>query len=129
MGAGIIVPDDDLEDSIRDEMGLPPRDDATARVVRSAAQENPQKIQPAPTELPGPGHKVDPTQVPGQPPVPYQTGQLNPNGRPARAPQMPGSVAPPKLPRVGPPRQGPPGASVPGTDKGDRSGTSGRRGQ
>jgi hypothetical protein len=129
VGAGVIVPDDDLEDAVRDEMGLPPRDDATARVVRSAAQENPQKIQPAPTELPGAGHKVDPTQVPGQPPVPYQTGQLNPNGRPAQSPQLPGNLTPPKLPRVGPPRQGPPGASVPGTGKGDRSGTSGRRGQ
>jgi len=130
VGAGVIVPDDDLEDAVREEMGLPPRDDATARVIRSPAQYNPQKIQPAPTQEPGPGHVVRPAQEPGVPPTPYQTGQLNPNGRPAQNPQKPAAIgSPPALPRVGPPRQSPPGATVPSTGKGDRSGNSKRRGQ
>jgi hypothetical protein len=104
VGAGIIVPDQPLEDHLRDEMGLPPADMATARIVRSPTAMNPQKIEPAATELPGPGHGVDPTQVPGAPPVP-------------------------NAPQAGPPRQSPPGTVTPSTGKGDGSGKSGRRGQ
>jgi hypothetical protein len=138
VGAGVIVPDDALENQLRDEMGLPPVDAATARIVREPGLENPQRIQPAPTEEPGPGHKVLPAGMPGQPATPYQTGQLNPSGRPERAsgrgptPQLPGnrgvgtSVG---LPRVGPPRQAAPGVVKPTTGQGDRSGKSKRRGQ
>jgi hypothetical protein len=38
IGAGLIVPDDPLEDWIRDEMDLPPADDATARQVLTPQQ-------------------------------------------------------------------------------------------
>ncbi len=117
VGAGIIVPDQPMEDQLRDEMGLPPADVATMRVVRSPAQENPQKIQPAPSELPGPGHKQDPAQVPGVPPTPNQPGVAGASG------------STPQLPHVGSPRQSASGAVAPSTGKGDRSGTSGRRGQ
>jgi hypothetical protein len=99
VGAGIIVPDDGLEDQIRDQMGYPARDNSTARIVRTPAQANPQKIQPAPSEEPGPGHQIAPAQQPGVPPTPGQ------------------------------PRQGAPGTVAPSTGRGDSSGTSGRRGQ
>jgi hypothetical protein len=99
VGAGIIVPDQPMEDQIRDEMGLPPADMATSRIVRSPSAMNPQKIEPAQTELPGTGHEIIPAQEPGAPPTPDQ------------------------------PRQGPPSAPAPSTGRGDGSGTSGRRGQ
>jgi hypothetical protein len=109
VGAGIIVPDDPLEDQLRDEMGLPPREDASARLVRGTPQENEQKIQPNPTQEPGPGHKVIPNQMPG----PGST---------------PGSQ--PTVPSAGLPRQkASPGTVAPSTGRGDGSGTSGRRGQ
>jgi hypothetical protein len=109
VGAGIIVPDDPMEDQLRDEMGLPPREDATARLVRGTPQENEQKIQPNPTEEPGPGHKVIPNQMPG----PGNT---------------PGSQ--PTVPSAGLPRQkATPSTVAPSTGRGDSSGTSGRRGQ
>lgn len=99
VGAGIIVPDQPMEDQLRDEMGLPPAELATARIVRSPAQENVQKIEPSPTQEPGPGHQIVPAQMPGAPPTPDQ------------------------------PRQSAPGTVAPSVGKGDRSGTSGRRGQ
>jgi hypothetical protein len=104
VGAGIIVPDQPMEDQLRDEMGLPPTDVATSRIVRSPAQENVQKIQPAPTEQAGPGHQIVPAQMPGAPATPNQ-------------------------PKPGLPRQSAPGTVAPSTGNGDRSGTSGRRGQ
>jgi hypothetical protein len=104
VGAGIIVPDDPMEDQLRDEMGLPPRDDSTGRIIRSPAQENVQKIEPSPTQEPGPGHQVVPAQMPGAP-------------------------ATPNAPQPGQPKQGPPGTVKPSTGRGDGSGTSGRRGQ
>jgi hypothetical protein len=84
VGAGVIVPDDAMENQIREEMGLPPVDIATARVVRSPGIENPQKIQPAPTEEPGPGHMVVPANLPGQP--------ATPNQPPAPQPQQPETI-------------------------------------
>ncbi len=125
VGAGIIVPDDDLEDAVRDRMGLPKRQDSTARIVRSTPMENEQRINPAPTELPGPGHKVIPNQMPGPPNtpnVPKAGSHLDASGNPiANAPSLPGPPNAPKLktPHVVPPSVG----------KGDRSGNSGRRGQ
>ncbi len=112
VGAGVIVPDDDLEDAVRDRMGLPKRDDATARIVRGSAMANPQKIQPAPTELPGPGHQNVPAQMPGAPPTPGQPPNAASPAKPPKAPNL-------KTPHVTPP----------GTGGMDRSGTSNRRGQ
>jgi hypothetical protein len=109
VGAGVIIPDQKLEDQIRDELGLPPADPETARIVRSPAQENPQKIQPAPSELPGAGHQVVPAQEPGAPPTPDQPKA---NGQ-----------------QAGLPRQAQPSATTATTGRGDRSGNSGRRGQ
>jgi hypothetical protein len=48
IGAGVIVPDDPLEDSARDLMDLPRRDPKTARLVRGVL--NRQEQQPPPTE-------------------------------------------------------------------------------
>jgi hypothetical protein len=104
VGAGIIVPDQPLEDQIRAQMGYPEADPETARIVRTPSQANPQRIQPAPSQMPGPGHIVDPAQEPGVPPTPD-------------APQ-------PTLPR-----QSKPGVTPPSTGRGDSSGSSGRRGQ
>jgi hypothetical protein len=115
VGAGIIVPDQPLEDAIREEMGYPKADPDTARVVKAPQGMNPQQIAPAPTELPGPGHVVDPAQTPGAPPTPNQPA--------------PGAPAPPAPPRVGPPRQGRPSTTPPSSGRGDSSGSSGRRGQ
>lgn len=154
VGAGIIVPDDALENQIRDEMGLPPVDTATARLVRTPAQTNPQRIQPAPTEEAGPGHIIIPANMPGQPatpaepppPQPSQPEQITgPVGLPPGQQQQQGAgigaqhkqnanipgpnVPPPTPPRVGLPRQTKPGTVSPSTGKGDNSGTSKRRGQ
>ena len=101
VGAGIIIPDQALEDHLRDEMGLPPAEANTARVVVPGRGDNPQEVRPQPSELPGPGHEVAPQQIPPAPTAPV----------------------------VGPPRQSPPGATAPSTGNGDGSGTSGRRGQ
>jgi hypothetical protein len=61
VGSGVIVPDQALEDAIRDEMGLPPVDPATARIVREAQKDNEEMNEPAGGfEQPGPGHKVGP---------------------------------------------------------------------
>jgi hypothetical protein len=154
VGAGIIVPDDDLENQIRDEMGLPPVNTATARLVRTPAQTNPQKIQPAPSEEPGPGHQTLPANMPGQPatpsepppaqpsqpeqikgPIGLQPGQQQQSGAGVGAQHkqnanVPGpNVPPPKPPRVGLPRQTKPGTVAPSTGKGDSSGKGNRRGQ
>jgi hypothetical protein len=152
VGAGVIVPDDALENQIRDEMGLPPVDEATARYVKEPQAMNPQRIQPAPTEEPGPGHQIVPAQMPGIPPTPYTSpnfvkgqqaaGQAGSSrsrsaGTPfsqASAP-IPKSALPkpnaPKPPRVGPPRQAKPGVQGRQLPLGgqDRSGKSKRRGQ
>jgi hypothetical protein len=102
VGAGIIVPDDAMENQIREEMGLPPVDAATARLVRTPTQSNPQKIQPAPTEEAGPGHQVIPANMPGQPATPNQPPAAQPQqpeqitgpiGLPAQQIQGPGTAA------------------------------------
>jgi hypothetical protein len=134
VGAGILVPDDGIENQIRDEMGLPPVDSSTARVVRSPALENPQKIQPAPTQEAGPGHQVLPANVPGQPPTPNEPPPAQPQQPeqikgPIGLPPTPGSATPQKPAAIGPPRQSPPGIRKPNVGKGDGSGTSKRRGQ
>jgi hypothetical protein len=157
VGAGVIVPDQALEDQLRDEMGLPPADMETARMVRESPMQNEQRINPAATQLPGPGHQVLPNNQPGQPRTPNQppppqpapgTSPLGPVGFPTGQGGQPISEAsvkktgyvqppkagtlkprPPKPPRVGLPRQRPRGIVSPGVGKGDRSGKSGRRGQ
>ena len=139
VGAGVIVPDDALEDQLRDEMGLPPRDVATSRIVREPQAMNPQRIQPAPTEEPGPGHTRVPAQMPGQPPTPYtspgfvksQGGSGSARSRSAGTPLPQAPSASVKPPRVGPPRQAAPGVQARQLPLGgqDRSGKSKRRGQ
>jgi hypothetical protein len=152
VGAGIIVPDDKLENQIRDEMGLPPVDTVSARVVRGPALENPQRVQPAPTELPGAGHQIIPANVPGQPATPNQPPppqpqqpeqEKGPIGLPAQQTQGAGTGAAQKsgttpgpgntaVPKPGLPRQVPtPHVTPPGVGKPERSGNpkSKRQGQ
>ena len=152
IGAGIIIPDDPLEAQLRDEMGLPPAHVATARVIRGPALENPQRIQPAPTEEPGAGHLVVPANAPGQPPTPNEPPPPQPqqpeqisgpiglptqqakgpgvSGNAGTAPQMPAGIGnKPGLPHVGAPRQSAPGVTKPGVGRGDSSGKGKRRGQ
>jgi hypothetical protein len=82
IGSGVIVPDDPLEEALRDEMDLPTADPETARVVKTP--QNPQQIQPAPNQVDAPiNNQPQGTPVPA-PPLP--------------APNLPG-------PHVGPPRQ------------------------
>lgn len=123
VGAGIIVPDDKLENALRDDMGLPRIDAKTARLVRGTPMENEQRINPAPTELPGPGHKVLPNQMPGQPKTPNQPANAPGGQNVGGAPQLPG------VPRIGPPRQSAPSPRPPNLGGGDGSGKSKRRGQ
>lgn len=101
VGAGIIVPDDPLEDELRDEMGLPPRDPDTARVV-------------------------DAPQNPGADDGKSEDGESDTKKKPTK-PGEPGGETnkptPPAPPRVGPPRQSPPSARLPRSSAGkDKSG-------
>lgn len=115
VGAGVIVPDDPLENHMRDELGFPPADPATSRLVRSTFNRN--VAQPAPSELAGSPADIE---------AAFKSGQITPeqyqqmiNAAPSQAQ---GQVA-------GAPRQTPPTATPPSTGRGDGSGTSGRRGQ
>jgi len=45
IGAGVIIPDDDLEKHIRDEMDLPPADPSTKRIVKTPQNPNGQQGQ------------------------------------------------------------------------------------
>jgi len=113
VGAGVIVPDQPLEDHLRDEMGLPPSDPATSRLVHEAF--NKQITQPPPPELPGTPEDMIAALKSGDVTI-EQLQQMQ------NAPQQQGAKA-------GMPRQGPPSATPPSTGQGDNSGTSGRRGQ
>jgi hypothetical protein len=83
IGANVIRPDDELEKSIRDEMGLPPIDEKTTRLPPT-----PQAGTPSGNEQPLPKGPKPPGNDPNKPDTP----------------------APPK---VGPPRQAPPSARPP----------------
>jgi CubicO group peptidase (beta-lactamase class C family) len=103
VGAGVITPDDPLEDLLREEMDLPKRDPETARAV--------------PTPQGGP----DPEKPDEEDPA-AEDGEKKPDdaegGRQAKSPRL----QPPKPARVGPPRQSKPSAKAPGTGGQDRSG-------
>jgi hypothetical protein len=51
VGAGVIVPDDPLEDLVRDEMDLPPIDKKTRRAVVPIAGGGQQQVKPPPSEF------------------------------------------------------------------------------
>lgn len=97
VGAGIIVPDDPLEDELRDEMGLPPRDPSSARVVDTP--QNPGSKGETGTDS-DPKKEKKPTK-PGEP-----GGETN-------------KPTPPAPPRVGPPRQSAPSAKLPRSSAGN----------
>jgi hypothetical protein len=84
IGAGVITPDQPMEDNIRDELGLPQADPSTARDVL-APQSGPQGDPNS--------NENDPSKAPGQ----RGTGNT------------PAGASRPKLPRTGPPRQAPVG--------------------
>jgi hypothetical protein len=101
VGSGIIVPDDPLEEAMREEMDLPERDPETARIVKTPQNKN--EVPQAPTE------QSAPNGIPTVPPTP---------------PTAPGAPNPPTPPQVGQPRQAPRPPIGPGrTNSGiDRSG-------
>jgi len=76
IGAGVIRPDDKLEEALREEMDLPAVDFATIRIVRSP--------------------QAGPNGGPPAPPTPSGVAPATP---------APGAPAPPAPPAVGPPRQ------------------------
>jgi hypothetical protein len=112
VGAGVIVPDDPLEVHIRDELGLPPPDPATSRLVQTPQNRNIAGAPPA--ELPGSQADIEEA---------LRTGQLTPEQLQQLMNTAPAQGA------AGSPRQGPPSATPPSTGQGDGSGISGRRGQ
>jgi hypothetical protein len=116
VGAGVIVPDQPLEDHLRDEMGLPPADPTTSRLVRQTFNRN--VAVPPPTELPGTPEDLIAALKSGE----ITVEQLQ---------QMTGAQPPGQQQgqQAGLPRQGAPGVVPPTTGQGDNSGTSGRRGQ
>jgi hypothetical protein len=118
VGAGIIVPDQPLEDALRAEMGLPPADPATARLVQTKF--NQQIASPPPDELPGTPEEMIQALQDGS--ITVEQLQQMQNKQPAAGGQQQGAQA-------GTPRQAPPGTTPPGTGNGDSSGSSGRRGQ
>jgi hypothetical protein len=114
VGAGVIVPDDPLEEHLREELGLPPADPTTSRLIRSTMNRN--VAQPPPSELPGNPADVEEALKSGQI-TPEQYAQITNQPQ-----QGQGQTA-------GQTRQTPPAATPPSTGRGDGSGTSGRRGQ
>lgn len=115
VGAGVIVPDQPLEDHLREELGLPPSDPATSRLAHT--MENRNIAEPPPFELPGTPEELKTALDSGQ--ITVEQLQQAMNQQPAK---QQGAQA-------GMPRQTPPGTTPPSTGKGDSSGTSGRRGQ
>jgi hypothetical protein len=108
VGAGIVVPDDPLEDLVRDEMDLPPIDRATRRAVAPMIGAGGNFFRPPPSEF------ETQAEIPE-----VQKGQQEA----AQGAQQPGSSIGP--PRVGLPRQtNPPTAGGTGTrgSGADRSG-------
>lgn len=124
VGAGVIVPDDPLEDAVRDRMGLPKREDASARIVKETPMENEQRINPPEgTQLPGPGHQTVPADMP-IPKVDQPAYQQKRQQSLQPLPNAASQAARPQGPRLRPPK-----TISPGVGKGDRSGNSNRRGQ
>ena len=121
VGAGIIVPDEPLENQIREEMGLPPADPTTSRLVNSPQGMNPQAGKVTPMELPGTPEDMIAALKDGSITMDQLKQLMNqqpqPQGQPGQGAQ------------AGLPRQSPPSAPKPSTGAGDGSGTSGRRGQ
>jgi hypothetical protein len=114
VGAGVIVPDQPLEDHLRDEMGLPPADPKTSRLVYESFNKN--VTQPPPAEMPG---------EPGDIQEALQTGQMTP-----QQVQQAQNIQQANGQQAGMPRQAnPPTPTPPTTGKGDNSGRGGRRGQ
>jgi len=105
VGAGVIVPDDPLEAHLREELGLPPADPATSRLVRSTMNRN--VAQPPPQELPGTPADIEEA---------LRTGALTPQqvAQMVNAPQGQGAIA-------GQTRQAPPTAIAPSTGAGEGS--------
>jgi hypothetical protein len=118
VGAGIIVPDDVLEAHLREEMGLPPADPTTSRLVNTKF--NQQMGNPPPLELPGSPEEMIQALQDGS--ITMEQLQQFMNQQPAASGQQQGAQA-------GLPRQSAPGPVAPSTGRGDGSGTSGRRGQ
>jgi len=107
VGAGVLVPDDPLEAHLREELGLPPADPATSRLVRSTMNRN--IAQPTPGELPGSAADIQEALKSGQL-TPEQLQQMM-NVQP---PQTKGTGA-----VAGQPRQTPPTAVPPSTGQGE----------
>src|SRR5882724_740142 len=118
VGAGIIVPDQPLEDHLREEMGLPPSDPTTARLVNTKF--NQQIANPPPLELPGTPEEMMAALKDGS--ITMEQLQQMTNQQQPQPGQQQGAQA-------GTPRQTPPGTVAPSTGRGDSSGSSGRRGQ
>jgi hypothetical protein len=119
VGAGIIVPDDPLEEYLRDELGLPPADPATSRLVRSTM--NRQVAQPPPGELPGSTPDLEEA---------LRTGQITPEQyqQMINAPQQGGGQVKGQGAVAGLPRQAnPPTANPPSTGQGEGSSRSSGR--
>jgi hypothetical protein len=121
VGAGVIVPDQPLEDAIRDEMGLPPSDPATSRLVNTPF--NRQDAPASPAELSGSPADIEQALKDGQITQAQHDTMMN------QAQAAPGAPAAPSAPAAKGPRQGAPGTVAPSTGRGDSSGNSGRRGQ
>jgi hypothetical protein len=116
VGAGVITPDQTLEDHLREELGLPASDPATSRLVHQTFNKN--IAQPPPDELPGTPEDMIQALKDGS--VTVEQLQQMQNQAPAQqqGPDKPGL-----------PRQTSNPTVKPSTGRGDSSGTSGRRGQ
>ena len=116
VGAGVIVPDQPLEDHLRDELGLPPSDPATSRLAQTPMNQN--IASGPPTELPGTPEDLIAALKDGSITI-EQLQQMQNQPQPT---QQQGAKA-------GGTRQTPPGTVKSSTGKGDGSGNAGRRGQ
>jgi hypothetical protein len=115
VGAGVIVPDQPLEDHLREELGLPPSDPATARLAQTQFNKN---IADAP-----------PMELPGTPEdliAALKSGDITMDQLKQMTNQQPTQQQGAK---AGTTRQTPNPTVTPSTGNGDSSGTSGRRGQ
>ena len=119
VGAGVITPDEPLENYLREELGLPPADPATSRLVNTRF--NQQDAEAPPIEMPGSPEDLMAALKDGT--ITMEQLQQMANQQPQPGQQQQGPDKP------GTPRQGKPGTVTPSTGKGDGSGTSGRRGQ
>jgi hypothetical protein len=115
IGAGAIVPDQPLEDHLRNELGLPPSDPATSRLAQTKFNTN--VAGAPPMELPGTPEDMIAALKSGEITMEQLQQMMN-----QQQPAQQGAQA-------GGPRQTPPGATPPSTGNGDGSGSSGRRGQ